>query len=129
MTDSCTTTVTAGHRRTGTAPSTRATWMSTASTGASNSGAGSTWAGRSTLDRARGTSRMAPSREDLLKAGVPEEAIVERSDHPGVLASTWDVSASDLKVSARQREYRFPHLKPQSVLVTPIGNLWDDGAW
>ena len=69
------------------------------------------------------------SRNELLKAGVPDEAIVDRSDHPGILASTWDVSAADLKVSARQREYHFPHLKPMSVLITPIGNLWDDGAW
>jgi len=70
-----------------------------------------------------------PTREDLLAAGVPEEAIVERSDHPGVLASTWDVAASDLNVSVKEREYHFPHLKPQSILITPIGNLWDEGAW
>ena len=70
-----------------------------------------------------------PSRDDLIAAGVPEEAIVERSDHPGILASTWDVSGADLKVSAKEREYHMPHIRPQSILVTPIGNLWDDGAW
>lgn len=70
-----------------------------------------------------------PSREDLLAAGVPEEAIVERSDHPGILASTWDISAADMRVSQREREYHLPHLRPQSLLVCTIGNLWDEGCW
>ena len=69
------------------------------------------------------------SREQLLAAGVPEEAIVERSDHPSILASTWDVPASDMQVSQKVREYHFPHIRPQSVLVAPIGNLWDEGGW
>lgn len=70
-----------------------------------------------------------PSREEYLAAGVPEAAIVESSDHPGVLASTWDVSARDKAVSEDQRTYHMPHLRPQSILITPIGNLWDEGAW
>ena len=70
-----------------------------------------------------------PSREDYLKAGVPEEAIVEGSNHPGILASTWDVPSADMQVSQKVREYHLPHLRPQSILVATIGNMWDEGAW
>src|SRR3990167_4094605 len=69
------------------------------------------------------------SKEELLAAGVPEEAIVERSDHPSILASTWDVPGADMAVSQAQREYHLPHIRPQSVLVATIGNLWDEGSW
>jgi len=74
-------------------------------------------------------SQQRPSREDLLAAGVPEETIAESSNHPGIQVSTWDVSAADKQVSEQQREYHLPHIRPQSVLVTPIGNLWAEGAW
>ena len=70
-----------------------------------------------------------PSREDYLKAGVPAEAIVEGSNHPGILASTWDVPSADMQVSQKVREYHLPHLRPQSILVATIGNMWDEGAW
>lgn len=70
-----------------------------------------------------------PNREELLAQGVPMEAIVESSDHPSIQASTWDISPADMKVSAKVRQYHMPHVKPQSILVTPICNLWDDGAW
>src|SRR3990167_8258339 len=87
------------------------------------------------MGRWRGTPRFArsgrsmSSKEELLAAGVPEEAIVERSDHPSILASTWDVPGSDMAVSRAQREYHLPHIRPQSVLVASIGNLWDEGSW
>ncbi len=68
-------------------------------------------------------------REALLAAGVPEETLVESTDHPGLQVSTWDVSVADKQISERQREYHLPHIRPQSVLVTPIGNLWAEGAW
>ncbi len=77
----------------------------------------------------RSVTQKMPNREDLLKAGVPEEAIVESSDHPSILASTWDVSNADAQVTGAKMEYHMPHIKPQSILVTPICNLWDDGAW
>lgn len=70
-----------------------------------------------------------PKKEDLLAAGVPEAAIVEGSNHPGITVSTWDVSAKDKAVSQLERTYHMPHVRPQSVLVTPIGNLWDKDAW
>ena len=70
-----------------------------------------------------------PTREELLAAGIPEEAIVDRSSHPKVAASTWDVSVGDKMAAGGKLEYHLPHIRPSSVLVAPIGNLWDEGAW
>jgi len=70
-----------------------------------------------------------PTREELLAAGIPDEAIVDRSNHPLITASTWDVSVPDNQASFAKLEYHLPHIRPESILVTPIGTLWDEGAW
>lgn len=70
-----------------------------------------------------------PSREELLAAGVPESTIVDRSTHPGVTASTWDVTMSDKVAAGEKLAYHVPHVKPESILITPIGNLWEPDAW
>ncbi len=70
-----------------------------------------------------------PTKEELVAAGIPESAIVDRSNHPSIQASTWDVPASDKQVTGAKSEYHMPHIRPQSVLVAGIGNLWDEGAW
>ena len=70
-----------------------------------------------------------PTRKDYLEAGVPEDVIVDRSDHPMIAASTWDVSALDMKAAGTTLNYHLPHIRPASVLVAAIGNLWEEGAW
>ncbi len=70
-----------------------------------------------------------PSREELLAAGIPDGAIVSSSNHPQIAASTWDVSVADRQAAGKTMNYHLGHIRPSSVLVTPIGNLWDDGAW
>ena len=70
-----------------------------------------------------------PSREELLAQGVPDLAIADRSNHPGITASTWDVSVADKQAAGDTLEYRLPHIRPSSVLVAPIGNLWGEGCW
>ena len=70
-----------------------------------------------------------PSREELLAAGIPAEAIIDRSNHPSITASTWDVVASDKQAAGKSLEYHLPHIRPASILVAPIGNLWEEGAW
>ena len=69
------------------------------------------------------------TREELLAAGIPEIAIGDRSTHPGIRASTWDVSVRDKRAAGGGLDYHMPHVRPASVLVTTIGNLWDEGAW
>ena len=73
--------------------------------------------------------RHIPTREELIAAGIPAEAIVDRSTHPLIAASTWDVSATDKQASGMKAFYHLPHIRPSSVLVAPIGNMWDEGAW
>ena len=70
-----------------------------------------------------------PSREELLAAGVPDSAIGDRTDHPAMCASTWDVSVPDKQAAGKTLEYHLPHIRPASILVAPIGNMWDEGGW
>ena len=71
-----------------------------------------------------------PSREEMVNSGIPDDFIVEGTNHPMVTASTWDIPDSDRKISGKERIfYTLPHIRPSSVLVAPMGNLWDEGAW
>ena len=70
-----------------------------------------------------------PTREELVAAGVPDEAIVDRSNHPLITASTWDVTVEDKQASGGRLAYHMPHVRPASVLVCGIGNMWEKGAW
>ena len=70
-----------------------------------------------------------PTREELLASGIPDEAILDRTTHPMATMSSWDVSAADRTVARNIGSSHFPHIRPQSVLIAPIGNLWEKGAW
>ena len=67
--------------------------------------------------------------EELKRAGVPDLSMLDCSNYPMVMASSWDVSVSDKRASGERRQYHFPHIRPQSVLVACIGNLWEKDAW
>ena len=69
------------------------------------------------------------TRDELKAIGVPNELILDRSTHPMGALSSWDVSASDRQVSGQKARYHLPHIRPQSVLIASIGNLWEEGAW
>lgn len=75
------------------------------------------------------TQKHLPTREELVAAGIPDQAIVDRSNHPMIAASTWDVSVADKQAAGGTLNYHLPHIRPSSVLVASIGNLWDKGAW
>lgn len=70
-----------------------------------------------------------PTREELVAEGVPEGAIVDRSNHPMITASTWDVTVPDKQAAGPSLYYHMPHVRPASVLVVGIGNAWEKGAW
>jgi len=70
-----------------------------------------------------------PTREELEAAGIPPEAIADSSNHPQIAASSWDVSIPDKQASFYKSAYHLPHIRPESVLVAPIGNLWEEGGW
>ena len=48
----------------------------------------------------------------------------DRSTHPMGLCCSWD-----LRSHVTPAPHRFMHLCPSSILITPIGNLWEDGCW
>lgn len=52
---------------------------------------------------------------------------VDRETHPLYFDSNWPRDAIDSKLLGNAPH--FSHLKPMSVLVTPIGNMWVENAW
>lgn len=55
--------------------------------------------------------------------------VVNRSTHPMVCASSWDIPKQRQQLLGDKAEYRYVHLNPQSVLIAPIGNLWEENCW
>ncbi len=64
------------------------------------------------------------SRAELEAAGID---VVDRTTHPMVVASSW-VTGGKAPLGEKA-DYRYLHIYPESVLVTPIGNLWSEGGW
>ena len=62
---------------------------------------------------------------ELNAAGID---VVDRSTHPQVIASSWPIGGKGGQLGEKA-DYRFLHIYPESILVTPIGNLWDEGGW
>lgn len=69
------------------------------------------------------------TREELKAQGVPDTAIVDGSDHPAVRFISWDTPAGVRQLMGRRWAYCHPHLHPGSILITPIGNLWEKDCW
>jgi len=69
---------------------------------------------------------MPLSREELRAMGID---VIDRTTHPMVVASSWDSAGQGKQVLGDKSDYRYLHVAPQSVAITPIGNLWDEGAW
>ena len=58
-----------------------------------------------------------------------EQATIDSSNHPMSTAVSWDTPPGVRKFMGERWEYTHLHIKPQSILITPIGNLWSEGAW
>ena len=54
---------------------------------------------------------------------------INRSTHPMACASSWDHAGQGIKLLGRKADYRYVHAYPQSILVAPIGNLWEEDCW
>ena len=71
-----------------------------------------------------------PTREELIAAGVTLENIADNTRDASILASSWDVYANDRAAIGEERlKYHMAHIRPASILVTPIGQLYDEGVW
>lgn len=69
------------------------------------------------------------TKAELRRLGAPIDCAIDSSLHPQCTASSWDVLTEDKRAAGKKLTYRMPHIRPQSVLVTPIGNLYDEGVW
>ena len=54
---------------------------------------------------------------------------INRSTHPMACASSWDHAGRGMQLLDKKADYRYPHIYPQSILVTAIGNLWEKHCW
>lgn len=55
--------------------------------------------------------------------------LVDRSTHPMATCCSWDVAGNGEKLLREKADYRFLHAYPQSILIAPIGNLWEENCW
>jgi len=68
-----------------------------------------------------------PSLNDRLKAlGID---MVDRSTHPMANFCSWDIAGQGEKLLGAKARYRYLHIYPQSILLAPIGNLWEENCW
>lgn len=54
---------------------------------------------------------------------------INRSTHPMACASSWDHAGQGIGLLGSKADYRYVHIYPQSILVAPIGNLWEENCW
>ena|SRR3990167_1232315 len=66
--------------------------------------------------------------EDWVARGIPRKHIVNRETHPGYVDSNWPLNQNQQDLLGERGFYHLPHLQPQSVLITPIGNMWVEGG-
>jgi hypothetical protein len=67
-------------------------------------------------------------KQALQEAGVPERLIIDRASHPMCYLRIWDVQ-QDKQFLGPKWDYAQFHVKPESVLVVGMGNLWDANCW
>ena len=68
-----------------------------------------------------------PSQAEYREMGVGRY-IVDRPTHPGLYISSWPLSHGLQAIGWKSR-YRQPRLNYNSVMVTTIGNHYDEGVW
>src|SRR3990167_1617938 len=66
--------------------------------------------------------------EDWVARGIPRKHIVNRETHPVYVDSNWPLNQNQQDLLGERGFYHFPHLQPQSVLITPIGKMWVEGG-
>lgn len=69
------------------------------------------------------------TKEELAARGIDERGIIDRSSHPMSTAMTWDITPQDAHALGAKGTYHYSHIKPESVFIAAIGNLWVENAW
>lgn len=68
-------------------------------------------------------------REDAKAAGIPDSSMVDGTDHPSIRMISWDTPPGVRQLLGAKWGYAQYHVKPQSILIAPIGNLWEKDCW
>ncbi len=63
------------------------------------------------------------------KPRIPDSAIMDGTDHPASTFVTWDTPPGVRELMGTRVDYAHLHVKPQAILITPIGNLWGKDSW
>ncbi len=66
------------------------------------------------------------TREELEALGIE---VIDSCTHPQTVAMSYEIAGKGLYVLGDKKDSRFPHVFPESVLIAPVGNLWDEGGW
>ena len=69
------------------------------------------------------------TREELAAVGIDERGIIDRSSHPMTTAMSWDISPKDVQVMGAKATYHYSRIKPESIFIAGMGNLWEKDAW
>lgn len=69
------------------------------------------------------------SREELAARGIDERGIIDRSSHPMSTAMSWDIDPKDVRVMGAKAGYHYSRIKPESILIAAMGNMWEKGTW
>lgn len=69
------------------------------------------------------------TREELAARGIDERGIIDRSSHPMSTAMSWDISPQDVRALGTKASYHYSRIKPESVFIATMGNLWEKDAW
>ncbi len=76
---------------------------------------------------------MAKTQDELRALAAELKAlgvdVINRTTHPMACFSSWDMQGQGHRLLGARNDYRYPHAFPQSVLITPIGNLWEQDCW
>ena len=69
------------------------------------------------------------TKAELDALGITEENVVDSTRHPAVTAVSWDAPANTRQFLGAKWQYTHHHVRPQSILIVTIGNLWEENAW
>ena len=67
-------------------------------------------------------------REQLLALGAEERFIIDRETHPSFFESSVPLTENDTALLGPRGTYHLVHLKPMSIFVCAIGNMWVEGG-
>lgn len=68
------------------------------------------------------------TKEQLLALGAEERLIIDRETHPAFFESSVPLTENDTRLLGVRGQYHLVHLKPMSVFVCAVGNMWgEDG--